>query len=437
LRVLVGVAAFNAGETTRGVEVARAIRDVGLERGHRAEVTFVYPRTTPTFEAQILDAGFRTEPVDFSLTQEEVAAIMHADHVGEEFVSDLATAGRFIDLSIKEIEKHQPDLLVLGFFPPAGIAAQLLGVPTVSYLPFPAYAPWARRHLVRDLPDELDLAGLAHAPRAVRRWLAGLASGLVMRRRFFTQPTFAAAAKARGWAPASPDLFGMLAADLQLVNDFPGYYQGEDVGPDAHMTGPLFSQPTQAEVAPEIREQFEPGGEPRVFVSLGSSGEKPYLLAAVAAVAQLRCRAVVVVPPQVCSLDEARARLGGAKHVLLTDAFVPAAQVNAMADHAIIHGGQGTVQTAVCSGTPVVGVGMQLEQSANLDKVVCRGAGIRIARRHWSSATIVRALRRQMASPSYRAAAQRLRDEFNAIDGRRVTGELIWDMVRPEVRNLR
>jgi len=51
--------------------------------------------------------------------------------------------------------------------------------------------------------------------------------------------------------------------------------------------------------------------------------------------------------------------------VLVTD-WVPALQVNKMADLTVIHGGIGTVMTAAQAGKPVVGVGMQLEQVANL-----------------------------------------------------------------------
>ncbi len=281
LRVLCAVPAFNAGETTRGIEVAKAVQDVGIQRGEAAVVTFAYPRTTHGFEEQIRQAGFHARPVDFSLTDGEVAAIMEADHTGEEFVRDLRTARRFLDVCVRELEVNRPDLLLFGFFPPAGIAAQLLRVPAVSYLPFPALRPWVRRHLLKDLPDELDGAVLARAPRKLRRWLASLASEGMTRKRFFTQPTLAAAAKERGWSPPRPDLFAMLDADIQLVNDLPGYYAGEDVGPRTRLAGPLFSRPAEADVGPDIVERFEQGGRPRVFVSMGSSGEKQYLLAAI------------------------------------------------------------------------------------------------------------------------------------------------------------
>ncbi|MGA7551666.1 MAG: hypothetical protein WBW24_23055, partial [Candidatus Sulfotelmatobacter sp.] len=52
--------------------------------------------------------------------------------------------------------------------------------------------------------------------------------------------------------------------------------------------------------------------------------------------------------------------------------WLPALQVNKMADLSLIHGGIGTVMTAAYAGKPVVGVGMQFEHVANLAYLVDR-----------------------------------------------------------------
>jgi UDP:flavonoid glycosyltransferase YjiC (YdhE family) len=389
----------------------------------------VFARTERNYEPQITAAGFEARQLDFHLDEETVTSIMTADHEGNEFVTHLPTARRYIGVLLDEMAARRPDLVVFGFVPPAGIAAQVLGVPSVAYLPFPAHGPWVRRHLVKDVPDQLENALTAQAPRPLRRALAGLLSRVVTTKRFFTQPTFAAAGRELGWRAPRGDLFAMLGASVQLVNDLPGFYQDQDVGPRTRITGPLFSRPPAADVDPRIREMLAKGRSDRVFVSMGSSGEKSYLLEAIAAVASMQVRAVVVVPPRICSLAEVQGRLRVPAHVHLTDAFVPAHQVNAMADAAVIHGGQGTVQTAVHAGTPIVGVGMQVEQSTNIDNVVHRGAGIRIARGHWDAERIRRALHRVLHEPSFRQSALRLSAEHRAIDGRREAGRAMWEVV--------
>ncbi len=66
-------------------------------------------------------------------------------------------------------------------------------------------------------------------------------------------------------------------------------------------------------------------------------------------------------------------------NVIVTDCL-PAHQVNPMADLSLIHGGIGTVMTAALAGIPVVGVGMQPEQVANLTCLVRKGFAIRVSK---------------------------------------------------------
>ncbi len=49
-----------------------------------------------------------------------------------------------------------------------------------------------------------------------------------------------------------------------------------------------------------------------------------------------------------------------------------------MADIAVTHGGQGTLQTACWAGIPVIGVALQAEQQANIDMLVRAGMGVRV-----------------------------------------------------------
>ena len=58
----------------------------------------------------------------------------------------------------------------------------------------------------------------------------------------------------------------------------------------------------------------------------------------------------------------------------------PAHLVNPLADIAITHGGAGTVQTAIHSGTPLVGIPAQMEQAGNISLVARQGAGLMLSR---------------------------------------------------------
>ncbi|HBC96967.1 MAG TPA: glycosyl transferase, partial [Clostridium sp.] len=110
-----------------------------------------------------------------------------------------------------------------------------------------------------------------------------------------------------------------------------------------------------------------------------------------------------------------------------TDSFVPAPLVNSLADIVISHGGQGTIQTAIASGTPVVGFAMQPEQQINLDNIVIRGAGIRIPINRWNSHNIQSSVNRIIRKPSYRENMRTLKNILNSINGRKNSAFAIWD----------
>lgn len=433
LKVACFVPAFNAGETTRGLELCRGLAAAGLELGREVNVRVAYPTSDRDYEPLIRASGLEAQRLDLHLDRAAVSAIMAADHSAAEFVSDLDTARRFIRAVMDEITAWGPHLILCGFVPPVAIAAKILHVPSVVYLPFPAYRPWVRRHLLTGIPDDLENAATAAAPQAVRRILVKLLSTGILRTAFFRQPTFAAAGRALGWRNHHSDLIAMLAAPLQLVPDLPSFYQGQDVGPFTRITGALcsdsYSSPAERELPPDIRQIFAPGPRNRIFVAMGSSGEKACLLAALAAVSAMPVRAVAVVPPHICSLSELRQRVRIPAHVVLTDRFIPARQVNSLADVAIVHGGQGTVQTAISAGTPIVGVGMQVEQCTNLHNVVRRGAAIRLPKRDWTPDRIQEAVRRVLDVPSFAQSAARLQSEANAINGRHEAAHAIWNFV--------
>lgn len=70
---------------------------------------------------------------------------MTADHKGAELVSNRGTACRFVGAVMDEIITWRPDLVVCGFVPPVGIAAQILRVPWVVYC-LPNSRNAVRRH---------------------------------------------------------------------------------------------------------------------------------------------------------------------------------------------------------------------------------------------------------------------------------------------------
>lgn len=78
---------------------------------------------------------------------------------------------------------------------------------------------------------------------------------------------------------------------------------------------------------------------------------------------------------------------------ILLKKFVPSiARLNKLVDLAIIHGGLGTVYTAVYAGKPVIGIPNVDEQQFNLDCLVRHGTAIRLSKKYFKERDLLNAI---------------------------------------------
>ncbi|HEX2926173.1 MAG TPA: nucleotide disphospho-sugar-binding domain-containing protein, partial [Ruminiclostridium sp.] len=240
-----------------------------------------------------------------------------------------------------------------------------------------------------------------------------------------------------GW-PNKPlnNLFDMLQADLTVVNDLPYFYSGVPLPDRFVLTGPLYSASgSDASLDPELQRVFVKRNPTQInlFCTMGSSAKKEFLMEAVKAITVLPAdlyHAVILVPKAVCPIEEIRPLVTQNPNILITDRFVPAKLVNEKADVTICHGGQGTIQTALSCGCPVVGFAMQPEQQINLDHVVQSGAGLRIPATRWKKHNILAAVRKVTTIPAYRENAKKLGDEMGKVDSYQKTANAIWNFIK-------
>ena len=113
-------------------------------------------------------------------------------------------------------------------------------------------------------------------------------------------------------------------------------------------------------------------------------------------------------------------------NVLVTD-WVPALQVNKLADLAVIHGGIGTVMVAGMAGKPVVGVGMQMEQVANLACLERLGFAIRVGKSRDPSAKIQSAIQKLMNNEAAKAKAAAFAKSITHWDGPKTAAETLLE----------
>ena len=116
---------------------------------------------------------------------------------------------------------------------------------------------------------------------------------------------------------------------------------------------------------------------------------------------------------------------------MLVRAHLPSHAVMPLVDLAIIHGGQGSVQTAIAAGVPVVGVPLHGEQYLNLKLVERHGAGrcllsLKAARKARFRAIIEQVL----ADASFKANMQRLQTLQARHDGPTNTALALQEFAR-------
>jgi UDP:flavonoid glycosyltransferase YjiC (YdhE family) len=94
---------------------------------------------------------------------------------------------------------------------------------------------------------------------------------------------------------------------------------------------------------------------------------------------------------------------------------LPSHLVMPRVDLAVTTAGQGSVQTAMASGTPLLAVPLQPEQTLNAVLVEKLGAARRLTPA--ATATAAGLVRRMLDDDRYRRAAQRVKGWYDAVDG--------------------
>lgn len=427
LHMVLSVAWQDAGDTTRAIAMAIAFRDM-CPPGLDLKIDFL--SCGSRFEYQITDAGFNIVPA-----QPRVKGISVAHDLGwdwPEFFGSEEIAKTFIDGQLTAFRELKPDVVFHGMWAPASIAARLLGIRTINFLPVPLH-PGAFAHgLVRDLPDMMPL--FTRLPRPIRQRIAWWASGLMIKAPIFQQKRLGAAAAACGWPVKGPiSLFDMNMADLNLVNDHPTFHQEylHRIPENIVLTGPLFAG-NDAKLDEDIAAHLTKGPGASILVTMGSSGTEDFLFEAIKALKmnpEDNWNAVVLASKSICDINKANEVAGGDPRLLVTDRFIPAPAANALADIIITHGGQGTVQCALAAGKPLVGVALQVEQQTNLDNAMNAGAGIRVQKQFWKAKNIRSTVLTVLKDPSYAAKSRMLAETLNAMDGAKTAAEVMWKFI--------
>jgi len=392
---------FNLAETTRMIQVARAMDPrhdivfmgyeddyVGLIR----EAGFAYVSCTPVFTARERDqliAFDQGKTLKSPLTRELV--------------------GARVDVERQLIREYSATAVVTGSNLTSYISARAERVPLFYPVPFALTEPQVRqaRHLFL-------VGGRGRLARFADR-LATAAFRWIYTKAPLAPRAFARVAADNG-VPPLRTVASLITADRNLLTEMPWELDGfilpegfERVGPIfAHIDAPL----------PEIVEQLAAAAEPLVYLGLGSSANRELALRAARALGTLP---VNVVAPIAHYLEPGDAL---PPNVHVTD-LLPAHRLGGLVDAAVLHGGQGTVQTACATGIPFVGMGLQPEQTWHVRMCEERGHAISIPPKRAGSPEFLDAVRRVLSDPGIRSVAQDVQRAYADEDGAAASARLI------------
>lgn len=305
--------------------------------------------------------------------------------------------------------------VVTGFTLTAYLSSRVAGIPLVASHGGSFVPPVFERGLA-PVPTTMPIPGTEWLPAWLKRRLA---NGGPMR---LTDPTrfLNDVATELGVEPV-PTLAALMLGDLTLVTDTAEVLGISDAElaawqprrPEAFRkgtrlvaTGPLFAQLDRP--LPPAVEPFLDGSQPTALVVLSSA--TPQMLRA--AVSRVRAAGPrVIVGATIHDFgphDDSGIVVAG---ILPNHRVMPHVQL------AVTMGGQGSVQTALACGTPLVGIPLHPEQELNVDLAVRHGAGLAIAPRRLDTPRLTEAVRRILGDPQFARGAAKVRRWYEGVDG--------------------
>lgn len=392
--------------TSRMLEIYRALR----ARGAAVRVA----THGGTYEPVLRAAGVPYDLLGPRMTERRCAEFVRSEiglgNINQSMYTDDELRA-YVAAEAAYFRAHRVRVAVTGFTLTTLLSTRLAGVALVTE----HAGSWVPPAFERGLLPAPSQPGLRFVPR----WLANAAPP---RARFYCGGFNRVAAELG--VPGVPSVAALVLGDLALVPEVPevlgipagelaawrpGGRSGYRPQTRLHYSGPLYARLDLP--LPEAVEEFLHRPGPMVYVAVNST--PPELVRSVVAA--------------LCGLD-VRILVAGTVHDLtdLTDpsrrrvlvgGVLPSHLVMPHAALAVTAGGQGSVQTAMAAGTPLLGLPLQPEQDLNVSLLERRGAARWLAPRHATGRRLTRLAAEMLAERGYADAAARIAELYRSVDG--------------------
>jgi UDP:flavonoid glycosyltransferase YjiC (YdhE family) len=397
---------FDLAETTRMIEIAKGIVNHPVAN-QVFDIEFI--SNGGDLEYLIEEEGFPLKRLEPRFTPEKIEFFGKVDK-GEKFAPALTQTEMIalIDNEVKYLSELKPTTVITGSYMTIPVTCRILKIPLVWVI----QSTWLEDFFTKGagMTDNLKLAPI----KMVADWIVLLFINFWIRYGFLNPVNKAARHYGvRGYR----SIFDYWRGDITLVAE-PAEFTSVKLPPNYYYTGPLIAR-QNFPIPDEVNNI--PRDKPIIYFAMGSSGT-PDIIARI--VESFEGKPYRVIAPVKNHLD----KVPGVKipsNVLVTD-WLPAHEVNKLADLSLIHGGIGTVMTAAYAGKPVVGVGMQPEQVANLACLVRKGFAIRVHKSKNPSKKVQEAIQILLKDKEAKRKAEEFSKLMEKWDGPKIAAELLY-----------
>jgi UDP:flavonoid glycosyltransferase YjiC (YdhE family) len=388
-KLLFGTIGWNIAETTRMIEVAKLFRD-------QYECHFF--SYGGQFEELVEEAGFTLHRLAPREGPEKIELLWKIDR-GESFKQPWSyeeVKQRILE-EIKLIEQIKPVAAFLGSVLTFSLSCSLKGTLLFNIIPLALSRPYLK-------------ANLPVSP-FWPKWLNRIGAWLLLNVPFLLCNVRKAALYYG--LPKPSNFLQLWEGDVNIVAEARELSLLKELPEGWYFSGPLFAH-LRNPIPPEVDQLLSKIDTIKIYFAMGSSANRDILLKTLAAFAGLHVAVVAPIKSHLKPGDRIP------DNVLVTD-WLPALEVTQRVDIAVIHGGQGTVQTTVSAGVPFVGIGMQPEQDLNIFLYQKFGNAVQLSRSKLTERKITEALQMIITDSKYRQKAKEAQVIINSVN----TGDII------------
>lgn len=339
---------INLAETTRMIETAKAVRARG------ANCLFI--AYSEKFSGLIEAAGFKLIFLQPKTTEKMAENMLRFDQfktMKNPFSKELMA--QRVANEIDFIKQHKVAKVVTGTSMSIFLSARICQVPLFYIKPFAYSRPQIE-------------AGNMFEGALLNRGLKAIASRLTYIPKMFRQ------VEKKYGVTVFKKTLELSDGDFNLITTIPALTGVAQLPADYQYIGFMYAK-LPGELPEEIH-RLKKQSTPLVYFSMGSSSNRKLVEKFLAVLAKLPYTFICPVAYYVPEFKNKKY----AENIYIYD-WLPTEQVNALIDFSIIHGGEGTVQTACMSGKPFIGLGLQMEQRYNLRLCETYGNAIQIRKR--------------------------------------------------------